>query len=635
MLEIAFEEIQKYYGANQVLRNVTFEVRQGEIVGLLGKNGAGKTTLFRILSGGEGVDGGRTMIRKGAVIGLLDQVADYPRTYTVHDVLQQAFEQVRAIGRRLDELAAVMEKNPTEDILRRYGELQMLYEAKGGYHIQDSIHRICTGLKIDETMVSGMFSVLSGGEKTRVMLAKLILESPDVLLLDEPTNHLDLDSMEWLEDYLKAYKGTVIIISHDRYFLDKVVDRIVEIVDGEAHLYAGNYSYFLREKQARYESQLEKYEKQQKEIKRLEEAAKRMHEWARRADNEAMHKRAFNIEKRIERMEKTEKPRTERNMSTRFSETESSSKDILEIQGLCKSYGEKKVLDHLNFRLQKDQRVAIIGANGCGKSTLLKIVVGEETGDSGLVQMGSSVKYAYLPQIVEFTALQKSILDTVMETLRLSEGSARNLLAKYRFRQDEVFKTVENLSGGEKSRLQLCLMMDQDVNLLILDEPTNHLDIESREWLEEALQDFGGVLVFVSHDRYFINKFGNRVVEIAHGKAKDYGGNYEYYKERKVLEEVSDVTMAVRLTKDRREPEAKSVVRISKRKKEELEAQIRTLEDKIDTITREMEELVDHYETMGKLYEEKLTLEADLEKLYEEWFALCAEENATEGRPPD
>jgi len=623
MLDISFESVEKYYGANQVLKGLTFDVNQGEVVGLLGKNGAGKTTLFRILAGRESVDAGRTMIRKGAVVGLLDQIPDFPASYTAHDVLDSAFADLWSILREMAELEEMMATNASDVALRRYGELQQNYESRGGYGIQDAISRVCNGLKIDDTMAKKRFYVLSGGEQTRVMLGKLILEDPDVLLLDEPTNHLDLQSIEWLEEYLKVYKGTSIIISHDRYFLDKVVDRIVEIVDGKAELYAGNYSYFVREKQARYESQLERYERQQKEIKRLEEAAKRMHDWAQRADNESMHKRAFNIEKRIERIEKIDKPKKEQTISTRFSEKDSGSKDVIDIQGLSKRYGQKVVLDGLNMQVQRDDRVAILGANGSGKSTLLNIIAGEEEPDTGVVKIGPSIRFAYLPQIVNYAEPQRSVLETVMQTLGLPEGMARNLLAKYKFPKDNVFKTVGNLSGGEKSRLQLCLMMENDVSMLLLDEPTNHLDIDSREWLESALEDFGGVLVFVSHDRYFINKFGNRVVELANGRIREYGGNYEYYKERKALElQTSSDPVKAPMKKQQNGKQVSETASRSKRKQDELETRIHELEGTIKDINRELEELADDYEALQKLYEERVSIEGELERLYDEWADL-------------
>lgn len=625
MIEIALQDIQKYYGANQILKGVTFEVNQSERVGLLGKNGTGKTTLFKILAGIENIDAGNKIIRRGAVIGMLDQIPDFPEGYMAYDVLYSAFQDLMEVHNQMRTLEKLMEQDATEEILKRYGSLQQLFEAKDGYAIEDNINRICIGLKIDKIMAEKEFNNLSGGEKTRVMLGRLMLQNPDVLLLDEPTNHLDLSSIEWLEDFLKEYKGTSIIISHDRYFLDKVVNRIVEIVDGKAELYEGNYSYYIREKQERYESQLEKYNQEQKKIMQLEEAAKRMHEWAKRADNEAMHKRAFSIEKRIERMDKIDKPMIEINMNTGFLEHGFSGKDIVYAKGLCKNYGDKKVLDELDFFAQKNERIAIIGDNGTGKSTLIKVITGEEEPDEGVKKIGDSVRYAYLPQIVTFENPKLSILETVIQALRLHEGPARNLLAKYKFRQEDVYKTVENLSGGEKSRLRLCIMMQKDVNLLLLDEPTNHLDIDSREWLESALEDFTGTLVFVSHDRYFINKFGSRISEMADGKIEDYYGDYEYYKEKKVFKKQENKEEAlVKTEKRQREKVEKADKKTceSKEKIKDLEALIDSLEANLTDIICNMENCGEDYEILDSLYKEKLKIEKELEDLYQEWLTL-------------
>ncbi|MDD2481578.1 MAG: ABC-F family ATP-binding cassette domain-containing protein, partial [Lutispora sp.] len=619
------QDLEKYYGANHVLKGITFEVNQGERVGLLGKNGAGKTTVFKVLAGIENLDKGNKMMRKGAVIGLLHQIPEFSEKYTAYDVLYSAFEDLMEVHSHMRELEKLMEKQSSDEILKRYGSLQQLFEAKNGYSIEENINRVCIGLKIDKDMAEKEFNMLSGGEKTRVMLGKLMLENPDILLLDEPTNHLDLSSIEWLEGFLREYKGTSIIISHDRYFLDKVVNRIVEIVDGKAELYEGNYSYYIREKHERYESQLAKYNQEQKKIKQLEEAAKRMHEWAKRADNEAMHKRAFSIEKRIERMEKTDKPINETNMNTGFLEHGFSGKDIVYAEGLCKNYGDKKVLDGLDFFVQKNERIAILGDNGSGKSTLIKVITGEVEPDVGITKIGDSVRYAYLPQIVTFENPKLNILETVIQALSIQEGQARNLLAKYKFKQEEVRKTVENLSGGEKSRLRLCIMMQKDVNLLILDEPTNHLDIDSREWLESALEDFMGTLVFVSHDRYFINKFGSRISEISDGKIIDFYGDYEYYKEKKVFLQQENKEDARVKTEKRQNEKVETVdkkTNESNKKSKDLEALIDRLEANFTDINSSMESCGEDYETLDSLYREKLKIETELEKLYEEWVKL-------------
>ena len=624
MIEIALQNIEKYYGANHVLKGINFEVNQGERVGLLGKNGTGKTTLFKILAGIENIDKGNKMMRKGTLVGMLDQIPDFPEYYTAYDVLYSAFQDIMDVYRQMRELEKLMESQVSDEVLKKYGNLQHIFEAKNGYSIEESINRISVGLKIDNHMAKKKFNLLSGGEKTRVMLGRLMLENPDILLLDEPTNHLDLSSIEWLEGFLKEYKGTSIIISHDRYFLDKVVNRIVEIVDGKAELYKGNYSYYIKEKEQRYESQLENYNQQQKKIKQLEEAAKRMHEWAKRADNEAMHKRAFSIEKRIERMEKTDKPINEKSINTVFLEHGFSGKDIVCAKGLCKYFGDKKVLDELDFTVQRNERVALLGDNGSGKSTLIKVITGEMEPDEGIVKTGDSVRYAYLPQIVIFENPKLSILETVIQTLKIQEGPARSLLAKYKFRQEDVHKVVENLSGGEKSRLRLCMMMQKDVNLLLLDEPTNHLDIDSREWLESAIQDFTGTLVFVSHDRYFINKFGNRISEVLDGRIEDYYGDYEYYKEKKILKQQKKEETHVEKEKRQREEIEPADKKIDKAKKmsRELEAIIDSLEASLTDINCSMENCGEDYEALDSLYKEKVEIETELEKLYEEWLTL-------------
>lgn len=624
MIEIALQNIEKYYGANHVLKGITFEIIQGERIGLLGKNGAGKTTLFKVLAGVEAIDGGNKMVRKGATIGLLDQIPNFPESYTTYDVLYSAFGDLMKVHNQMRELEKLMEKEVTDEVLKRYGNLQQLFEAKDGYSIEDNINRICIGLKIDNDMAVKEFNKLSCGEKTRIMLGRLMLEKPDILLLDEPTNHLDLSSIEWLENFLSEYKGTAIIISHDRYFLDKVVNRIVEIVDGKAELYEGNYSYYVSEKQQRYEIQMARYNEEQKKIRQLEEAAKRMHEWAKIADSGAMHRRAFSIEKRIERMEKTDKPIIERNISGGFSEYDFSSKDVILAKGLRKYFGDKKVIENLDLLIQKNERAAILGDNGSGKSTLIKIITGEIEPDGGMIKLGESIKYAYLPQIVTFDNPKLSILETVIQELNMQEGPVRSLMAKYKFKQEDVHKTVENLSGGEKSRLRLCIMMQKDVNLLILDEPTNHLDIVSREWLESALEDFSGTLVFVSHDRYFINKFASRICEMVDGNIEDYYGDYEYYKERKAIKQEQKESLPVKKEKVKREKGEKPNKKEddSYKKLEELENLINSLEEKLKDINISMENSGDDYEALSSLYDEKTTIEEELDTLYEQWVSL-------------
>ena len=624
MIDVALRDVEKYYGANRVLKGITFEVNQGEKIGLLGRNGAGKTTLFRLLANLDSLDEGSILIRKGAVIGMLDQIPDFPETSTVYDVLYSAFADLTGIRNQMKQLEQLMKHQATEKVLNSYAYLQQLFEVNDGYSMEENINRIRTGLKISDAMAEKEFALLSGGEKTRVMLGKLMLEKPDILLLDEPTNHLDLSSIEWLEEFLKAYEGTAIIISHDRYFLDRVVSRIVEIVDGKAELYAGNYSYYFQEKQERYEAQLARFSQEQKKIKQLEDAARRMHEWAERANNDAMHKRAFSIEKRIERMDKTDKPIRERQMNTAFAEHTFSGKDVVFAQGLHKKYGDRTVLDKLDLLVRRNERVAILGDNGSGKSTLMGIIAGEVQPDGGTIKVGDSARFAYLPQTVTFADPKLSILGTVTRTLSLPEGIARGLLARYKFRQEDVHKTVETLSGGEKSRLRLCIMMQKDVNLLLLDEPTNHLDIDSREWLENALEDFTGTLVFVSHDRYFIRKFADRISELAGGRIQDYYGDYEYFRESKAARQQSGPPDIKKQEMQRekvgiRTLPAKPKSTEGKIEIEELEAAIMVREEELKDINLSMENAGSDYEALNSLYKEKLRLQAILEELYEKW----------------
>lgn len=531
MIEIAFKDVEKYYGANHILKGVTFEVRQCSRVGLLGKNGSGKSTVFKIISGAEACDAGTKMLRKGAGVGMLDQIPVFPDDYSAIDVLYTAFEEIRRVRRRLSEIEEALGSNANDNaLLDKYGKLLHYFEQLDGYSMEEAVQRVCVGLKIDETLAETPFNLLSGGEQTRVMLGTLILKRPDILLLDEPTNHLDMASIEWLEGFLGEYSGTVMVISHDRYFLDRAVNGIIEIANGRAELYTGGYSGYVTQKEEKCRVALENYKQEQKKIKQLETAAKRLHEWAERADNGAMHSKAFNIEKRIERMDKTEKPASDRKLRSSFSEYGFSGKDVITAIGVFKEFEGKQVLAGVDFGVKKGERVAILGANGCGKSTLFKCICGELAADGGIIRVGESIRMGYLSQMVEFENLTLSILDTVRNALRISEGDARNLLAGYKFAREDVNKLVGNLSGGEKSRLRLCTMMKEEINLLMLDEPTNHLDIDSREWLEASLSEFGGTIVFISHDRYFINKFATRISLLKDGRITDFFGDYEYYR---------------------------------------------------------------------------------------------------------
>jgi len=521
MITIAANNVNKYYGANHVLKGISFEVYKGEKVGLLGKNGSGKTTLFKLITGEEPYESGDIIKASGKKVEMLAQIPDFGENDTVEDVLRSSFKDIADVYAAMKKI----EGDADPSVLARYGRLMEEYEILGGYDTEVNLDKVCNGMHIDDRIRNSPFSQLSGGEKTRVNLARILLRDSDILLLDEPTNHLDLASLEWLENFLKAYPGTIVVVSHDRVFLDKVVTRIIEIENGIAQFYSGNYSWYAEEKLRRYTSQSEQYERQQKEIKRIEDRAK----WF--VEQNQFTTKHHVILSRIDHMEKIEKPITSRKLTAEFDSGGYASKDIISINSVCKSYGEKVIVDDLSLKIFRNEHIAFIGPNGCGKSTLLKMIMDEEPCDSGEIKISPSVKLAYMSQIITFDDMNATILDTLQYGLDIPVGRARNILAGFHFRADDVMKKVGTLSGGEKSRLKLCIMMQNNVNFLILDEPTNHLDIASREWIENALYDFEGTMLFVSHDRYFLNKFANRVWSMDDGVITRYECGFEGYLE--------------------------------------------------------------------------------------------------------
>ncbi|MDF2593237.1 MAG: transporter duplicated ATPase subunit [Clostridia bacterium] len=597
MISFSVNELNKYYGANHVLKGLSFEIFEGEKVGLLGKNGAGKSTLFKILAGIEGYESGNVAIPNGVKVGVLDQIPDYPEGYSVMDVLMTAFEKHLSLKQEMNKLEHEMAVHYDEKIMKRYGEIQASFEALGGYTIESEIAKICNGLQISLDMQKQEFKLLSGGEKTKINLGRILLKNTNVLLLDEPTNHLDISSTEWIEEFIKQYKGTVIIISHDRYFLDNVVTRIAEIVEGKVELYQGNYSYYVVEKENRYMQQLTQYQQEQKKIQQLELAARKMHEWANNADNPAMHKRAFAIEKRIERLENTDKPLKEKAITATFNQESFSGKEIAVFKEISKTYNENRILDNINMTLYKGDRIALLGRNGCGKTTLLRIVTGEEQPDTGAAKLGESIKYALLQQDIVFEKPEKTVLDTIRYEFEISDSAARNILAVYKFRGNDVFKKVESLSGGERTRLRLCLLMQNDVNMLILDEPTNHLDIASREWIEECVENFEGTILFVSHDRYFISRFADKIWELEDGKINIFNGTYEEYRESK---EKAIKTNAEKLV-------------VKEKPKVQMKQPIKAIELEIGQIESD-------YVRLQELLQKKEDLTDKLDVLYQNWM---------------
>ena len=613
----------------KILNGLSFQVDSGERVGLLGKNGAGKTTLFRMLTGELEPDEGEIQLGAGRRVGLISQIPVYPAGYTVEDVLRSAFARMYRMKDEMDALALAMEQGASDEAtLRRYGELNARFEGLGGWDTDTAVNKVANGLSIPQAMRQRDFDCLSGGEKTRVNLGRLILEDTDILLLDEPTNHLDLQATEWLEEYLRKFRGTVVTISHDRYFLDRTVTRIIEIQDGKAEFYSGNYSFYAIEKERRYQERMKQYLKEQAKIQQLEKAAEQMHLWAFMG-NDALHKRAFSMEKRIERMRTTEKPTKARKLEARFQSREFKGDEVLQIKGLTKSFGEKHLFSEVYLRCEGGERIALLGENGTGKTTLLNILTGSEKPDSGSVRLGPSVKAAYLPQVIHFDHPERSILDTMLYELDITPQSARNRLAAYQFTGEDVFKKVSVLSGGELSRLRLCMLMDESINLLILDEPTNHLDIDSREWLEEAVEAFDGTLLFVSHDRYFINRFATRVWELENGTVSDYPMGFTQYRQAKEEEHAAaSAAAAVPAPPKKTGSRGNRAQQAAKKQLTICETSISRLEAELTRLDGEMEQAACDAERLNELYRQRQAVETELEREMTRWeeLSLQAEE---------
>ena len=633
MIDISVSNLTKEFEVGKkILDGLTFQVDQGERVGLLGKNGAGKTTVFKIITGEMDYDDGQVMTAPGKTVGLISQIPVYPPEYTVEDVLNTAFSKLHKMEEEMAALTVRMGEDSDPALLRRYGELSAAFEAKGGYDTATELNKVCNGLEIPQSMREQLFSALSGGEKTRVNLARLILEDTDILLLDEPTNHLDLRATEWLEEYLDKFKGTVLAISHDRWFLDKVVRRVIEIVEGKAEFYEGNYSFYVVEKERRYQEKLKQYEKEQAKIEQLEKAAEQLRVWAYSGMDKTF-KRARSMERRIERMRTTDKPKKERKLDIRFGERDFRGDEVMVIKGLAKRFDDRTLFSDVNLLVEGGERIALLGDNGTGKSTLIKIIMGEEQPSEGKLRMGPTVKIGYLPQIIHFSHPERNLVDTMIYDLDCSTQTARNRLAAFNFRGEDVFKPVSALSGGEQSRLRLCMLMDEKINLLILDEPTNHLDVASREWIEEAVEDYEGNLLFVSHDRYFINRFATRIWMLEDGHITDFEGTYQEFQ----------------AARERKQAQAKAapVVQEEKPKKEkpkrpggtkELEKQVAAAEravakaeEKQYELSLKAEEVASNYLELQKVYEEQKALEDEIAALYAKWEQLAAELEEAQG----
>ncbi len=571
---LSLSNIKKSYSFNDVLTNCSFSVYKGDRVGIVGSNGCGKTTIFKLIYGTENPSEGEIFLRKGITIGYLDQIPEY--NLKVIEVIKLGLKHVYEMQAQLEEL----EKNlDDERILKRYGTLQEEFIQIGGYTTESKIKTICSGLGISNEFLNQDFNLLSGGEKSRVILAQILCKSPDILLLDEPSNHLDFKTIMWLEKYLEKYDGTVLVISHDRYFLDRVATKIINIERGQAYEYKGNYSYYVEQKEIKDASQEKMYQNQQKKITQLETAAKRLRQWGKQSDNEAMFVRAKAIERRIERMDKVEKVYTPDEMKFNLKSPLKTGRGIVRTTSLSKSFDDRVLLDQAELEIIAPEKTCIIGENGAGKTTLFKMMLGTDLDYQGELVVNNSVKFGYLSQEIVYPDRRQTIINNFRDTVPCTDGQARNTLAKYLFKGDDVFKFVGDLSGGEKSRLELAKLVNGDFNVLLLDEPTNHLDISARETLEENLLNYKGSIISISHDRYFIDKISDYIIELDNQKLKKYFGDFEFYSEQKQKE----LDLLPKVTKKVAQRKPKPVAKgLSKFQLELLEKEIHQLEEELE-----------------------------------------------------
>ena len=617
MIEISVQNLKKSFEVGEILLDgLTFEIQTGECVGIMGRNGCGKTTLFRMLTGELEPDDGVIVFAPGRKIGLISQIPVYPEGYTVENVLRSAYRDLFAMKKRMEALEHQMTVSSDKAILSEYDRLTNAYEVGGGYDMDMNVDKICNGLGIPAAMRDRFFTQLSGGEKTRVNLARLLLENTDILLLDEPTNHLDLKSVEWLESYIKQFKGTTLTISHDRYFLDRVVDRIIEIRDGRAEHYNGNYSFYLEEKQARFNLQLKQYEQEQAKISQLSYTVERMKGWG--INNRVLYRRAMAMQHRLERIRKTERPKTEKTLKARFGEKEFFGDAVFSVKDLSKRFGEKTLFSDVELHVEGGERIAILGDNGTGKTTFLRCLLGEEPVDAGRIRFGPTVKTAYLPQVMQFAHPERTLYDTMLYELNCTPQAARDRLGAFLFSGEDVFKTVGTLSGGEQSRLRLCMLMDEKINLLILDEPTNHLDIASREWVECAIEEYEGTLLFVSHDRYFVDKFATRIWELEDGQIKDYPCGYAKYRSLKENAAVRPIPQTAKPEK-KEKPRAKVDSKALEKEVRRLEREIEKQEQRISELDEQLQAAATDYQELLRLTAEREAADADLNDLMAQW----------------
>ena len=635
--------ISKSFGSNEIIKDANFLVNEHEKVAIVGVNGAGKTTLLKVLTGEEHADSGNVILAKDAKLGYLRQINNVDSTLSIIDELYTVIEHILNMEKRMLEMQEQMQHLSGEELEALYSSYTALthsYELMDGYAAKSKVIGILKGLGFDENDFERKINTLSGGQKTRVFLAKLLLEEPDIILLDEPTNHLDLRSIEWLESYLLNYKGAVIIVSHDRYFLDKIVSKVIDIENAEVQMYSGNYSDFSAKKQMLLDAKMKEYLNQQQEIKHQEAVITKLKQFNR----EKSIKRAESRQKQLEKIDRVEAPVTHiENMRLSLDISKESGKDVLTVHDLSKSFDEKHLFSNINFEIKRGERVAIIGDNGTGKTTLLKIINGLLSPDTGEVIYGSNVSIAYYDQEHQVLHMDKTLFDEISDTYpEMNNTQIRNILAAFLFTGEDVFKKIGDLSGGERGRVSLVKLMLSKANFLLLDEPTNHLDILSKDVLESALNSFPGTICYVSHDRYFINKTATRILDLTGNRLLNYIGNYDYYIEKREAVEgaanlsVNNIEEKPAEVSDSKQEWIENKNAQAQKKKitnalNKCEKEIEKIEEKLGLIDEEFAnpEISSNVGKLMELQKEKTALEEKLEKLMNEWeeLTLSLEEN--------
>jgi ATP-binding cassette subfamily F protein 3 len=619
MTLVSLNNISKSYGGNLVLNGITWAIEEGRRIGLLGANGVGKTTLFRIINGELEIDKGSVTRSKSLKIGFLRQEYELEDDLTLFDEMLKPFSELLELHDELRRLEKEMSSGKNLDkMMKQYGERQIEYENKGGYTYENRIETVLYGLGFKKEDFDKNMNILSGGEKNRAALASVLLSEPNLLLLDEPTNHLDIEGTEWLEKYLSEFPGTVIAVSHDRYFLDRVIQEVVELEDHRIEKYAGNFSAYLMEKEKRKEKALKEFEEQREYVLRTED-------FIRRNIAGQKTKQAQSRRRALEKLERLERPKTKaKKVKISFTPAQRSSRGLVWTENLSKKFGEQVLFENVNFLTERYDRVGLIGPNGSGKTTFLKMLVGKEKPTSGEVKIGSNLDIGYYDQEHQGLDVESSVLDEVWKLKpQMLASDLRSFLAKFLFLGEEVFRKIKTFSGGEQSRVVLAKLILSQPNFLILDEPTNHLDIASREVLESALSEFGGTILVVSHDRYFLNKVVNKIYAIENKTLKEYPGNYSYYEEMK-KEEKEALQKSLESAKQERKVKAKiekSKPKIKKRSLHQIEKEISEIDQKMEEIDYliSTEEVYTDWQKLLELNEERKMLSQRLDELLAEW----------------